>query len=44
MSENPVMAESIAPDKPVRTTQPNLGQHYVHALKPVFTERASSIY
>jgi len=44
MSKQLVKAESIAPDKPVRTTQPNLGQHYVHALKPLFTERASSIY
>jgi len=44
LTENADKAESVAPDKPVQTAQPNLGQPYVHALNPLFPERGSSIY
>ena len=44
LTENADKAESVAPDKPVQTAQPNLGQPYIHALNPLFPERGSSIY
>jgi len=43
LDENRVKAESVVPDKPVRTAQANLGQHFTHMHQIPFSQREAQI-
>ncbi len=43
LGKNPVKAESVVPDMPVRTALANLGQHFAHKHYAQFSQNTTQM-